>query len=257
MKPVTHWTKRPGGSRVNQGFTLVEMAMVLVIMGLLLGGGLTLLSTQIEQQKVKGTERQLEEVKEALIGFAIANRRLPRPSSVLLNGVEMPGTCVSDAACTGLIPWATLGVNKLDGWDKIVRYSVTPLFANSTFGFATFSSKKIQTRNAAGALTFVAGTAAACNSLNGCIPAVVFSHGRINFGTTDAGTAIPNQSPGATNVDEISNNTGTVGASAPGTTFIQRTPSEGTTLGGEFDDIVTWLSPNILFSRMVQAGRLP
>jgi hypothetical protein len=218
---------------------------------------LTLLSTQIEQQKVKGTERQLEEVKEALIGFAIANGRLPRPTSALLNGVEMPGTCASDAACTGLIPWATLGVNKLDGWDKIVRYSVTPAFANTAFALTTISSKKIQTRNAAGALTFVAGTAAACTSLNGCIPAVVFSHGRINFGTTDAGTAIPNQSPGATNADEISNNTGTVGASAPGTTFIQRTPSEGTTLGGEFDDLVTWLSPNILFSRMVQAGKLP
>ena len=243
--------------RFSQGFTLVEMAMVLVIMGLLLGGGLTLLSTQIEQQKVKGTERQLEEAKEALIGFALANGRLPRPSSVLLNGVEMPGVCASDAACTGLIPWTTLGVSKLDGWNKIVRYSVTPAFANTTFAFATISSKKIQTRNSTGVLTFLTGTAAACTTLNGCVPAVVFSHGKINFGTTDAGTAIANQSAGATNLDEISNNTGTVGASTAGTTFIQRTLSEGTTLGGEFDDIVTWLSPNILFSRMVQAGRLP
>ncbi len=243
--------------RKVQGFTLVEMAMVLVIMGLLLGGGLTLLSTQIEQQKVKGTERQLEEVKEALIGFAIANGRLPRPAASAVIGTERVLPCANDAQCTGFIPWAVLGVNKLDGWSKIVRYSVTPAFANAPFAFTTLSSKKVQTRDAAGALTFVAGTAAACTSFNGCILAVVFSHGKINFGTTDAGTVVPNQSAGATNLDEISNDTGTVAGSIAGTTFIQRTPSEGTTLGGEFDDIVTWLSPNVLFSRMVQAGRLP
>jgi prepilin-type N-terminal cleavage/methylation domain-containing protein len=243
MKTQIHRAKTVRARSVSRGFTLVEMAMVLVIMGLLLGGGLTLLSTQIEQQKVKGTERQLEEVKEALIGFALANGRLPCPADPLVPGVEL-NPCNTEATASGLIPWTTLGVNRLDGWNKVIRYSVTPAFASRTtlFSLSTLGTKIVQTRNATGA------TVALANQ----VPAVIFSHGRRSFGTTDAGVPIPNESSGATNLDEAANNTATVN-------FIQRTFSEGTgsAFGGEYDDMVTWLSPNILFSRMVQAGTLP
>ncbi len=238
MKPKTYRQKHCA----CQGFTLVEMAMVLVIVGLLLGGGLTVLSTQIEQQKVKGTERQLEEVKEALIGFALVNGRLPCPAVSAVNGAEKT-TCTTEATASGFIPWTTLGVNKMDGWNKVIRYSVTPAFANVTpFRLSTVPTKTVQARNATGALVPVANP----------VPAIVFSHGRRSWGTTDAGAAIPNESSGATNLDETANNTATVN-------FIQRTFSEGTgaASGGEYDDIVTWLSPNILFSRMVQAGKSP
>lgn len=242
MKPLPHCTKHRAGARTIQGFTLVEMAMVLVIMGLLLGGGLTVLSTQIEQQKVKGTERQLDEVKEALIGFALVNARLPCPAVSAVNGVEKT-TCTTDATASGFIPWATLGVTKLDGWNKVIRYSVTPAFSSVTpFKLSTVATKTVQTRNATGALVVLASP----------VPAVIFSNGRRNWGTTDAGAAIPNESIGATNLDETANSTATVN-------FIQRTFSDGTgaAFGGEYDDMVTWLSPHILFSRMVQAGKSP
>jgi hypothetical protein len=37
-----------------------------------------------------------------------------------------------------------------------------------------------------------------------------------------------------------------------------RNPSDNRALpGGEFDDMVTWVSPNILFNRMVAAQTLP
>ena len=45
------------------------------------------------------------------------------------------------------------------------------------------------------------------------------------------------------------------GASAT-TVFFARDPSTVPT-GGEFDDLVTWISPNILYNRMISAGRLP
>ncbi len=230
-------------ARASRGFTLVEMAMVLVIMGLLLGGGLTLLSTQIEQQKVKGTERQLAEVKEALIGFAMVNARLPCPAISAVNGLER-AACTTEATASGLIPWTTLGVGKLDGWNKVIRYSVTPAFADAVtpFRLSTVATKTVQTRNAAGALVPLANN----------VSALVYSHGRRSWGTTDAGAAIPNESIAATNLDETANNAATVN-------FIQRTFSEGTgaAFGGEYDDMLTWLSPNILFSRMVQAGKSP
>ena len=52
------------------GFTLVEMAIVLMIVGLLLGGLLVPLSAQMEQRNVTETRKQLDEIQQALIGYA-------------------------------------------------------------------------------------------------------------------------------------------------------------------------------------------
>lgn len=236
----------------NKGFTLVEMAVVLLILGLVAGAGLTVLSAQLDQQRIKDTQRILDEAREALIGFAVVNGRLPRPATSAVIGVENPAICASDAACTGLIPWATLGTTKTDAWGKIVRYSVTPAFANAAFALNTVATKRVQTRDAtAGALVFIAGQAG-CSLASPCVPAVVYSHGKERWGTTDAGVAVPDGS--TTNTDEDTNQTG----DASGDLFIQRGPvAQTTALGGEFDDSVIWLTPGILFNRMVQAGRLP
>src|SRR5262249_10908944 len=81
------------------------------------------------------------------------------------------------------------------------------------------------------------------------VPAVVWSHGANNHGTSDAGTAFPDTS--GTNADEDTNNAATV-------TFIYRLMSNVTTAtGGEFDDLVSWVPVTILANRMVAAGRLP
>ncbi|MDP2785976.1 MAG: prepilin-type N-terminal cleavage/methylation domain-containing protein, partial [Sulfurimicrobium sp.] len=63
------------------GFTLVEMAIVLIIIGLLLGGLLMPLSAQMEQRRISETQKTLDEINQALIGFAVANKRLPCPST--------------------------------------------------------------------------------------------------------------------------------------------------------------------------------
>lgn len=233
------------------GFTLVEMAIVLVIVGLLLGGLLMPLSAQVEQRRISETQKALDEIKEALIGYAIANKRFPRPATSATNGVENPATCANDAACSGFIPWATLGVTKLDAWGKIIRYSVTPAFANASITLSTVANRKVFTRDqTTGATSYLIGQVGACTTALQCAPAVVFSHGKLRLGTNDAGTAIADDT--ATNLDEDANNTGP-------TDYYQRTPTDSTAAatGGEFDDLVTWLSSNILFNRMVAAGQLP
>ena len=124
----------------SQGFTLVEMAIVLLILGLLLGGGLTVLSAQIDQQRVKDTQRILEDAKEALIGYAVNQTppHLPCPdktggggAGTANDGLEdvnvATGVCVNPE---GNLPWATLGVADIDGWGNRIRYRVTPAFSN-------------------------------------------------------------------------------------------------------------------------------
>lgn len=234
------------------GFSLVEMAIVIAIITLLLGAVLVPLGTQVQQRSINATQQSLDDVREALIGFALAHGRLPRPAQSSTNGNEKTAACTSDADCTGFIPWETLGVPRTDAWNKLIMYSVTPAFTNSvpvgsnaTFTFTTPGTKTIQTRDiTSGALTDLASG----------IPAVIFSYGRNNWGTGANGNTIADTS--STNVDEDSNNTSANGTS--GTTFISRPFTDNSSAsGGEFDDLVVWISPNILFNRMVAAGKLP
>jgi len=232
---------------IVRGFSLVEMAVVLVIVALLIAGMMLPLSAQMDIRARQETEKTLNEIREALIGFAIANGRLPRPAISATNGTEN-STCADDTACSGFIPWATLGVRKLDGWSKLIRYSVTPAYANATITLTTVANRTVQTRDAAGIATYLAGQAL-CNTANQCIPAVIFSHGKSNWGTNDAGTILPDNS--ATNADEDNNNTGP-------TNYFSRLPVTDTTAtGGEFDDTVIWLPTTILVNRLITAGKLP
>ena len=62
------------------GFTLVEIAIVLLIVGILLGYTVALFPRQQELKQYRAVERQMNEIIEALIGFAQVNGRLPCPA---------------------------------------------------------------------------------------------------------------------------------------------------------------------------------
>lgn len=220
-----------------RGFTLAELAIVIVIVTLLLGGLAVPLLTRMEQRNVQRTRTDLEEIKEALIGFAILNGRLPSPAGSASNGAES-GACATHAACTGFVPWVTLGTPKLDAWGKIYRYSVTPGFT-STFTLTTTASKTVRTRDTTGALINLATQ----------LPAVILSYGRQGYGHDEAGSALPDRAQA--NADEDSNSTATQD-------FLSRTVTENSAVsGGAFDDQVLWVPASVLFNRLVSAGRLP
>lgn len=228
--------------RCSPGFTLIELAVAIFIIALLLGSILVPLQTQVEQRQISETQKILDEAREAIIGFAVINGRLPRPAVSFSDGTER-AACGTEANCTGFIPWTVLGISKLDSWGKIIRYSVTPAFADSGFNLSTSGTKTIQTRSTTSPFPLI-------NLATG-VPAVIFSYGRSNYGTSDSGNAFADSSTPNTNVDEDTNAT-------TSTLFIYRMATANTaTTGGEIDDIVTWVSPNILFNRMVTAGKLP
>jgi prepilin-type N-terminal cleavage/methylation domain-containing protein len=240
--------RSPSGTFLQRGFTLVEIAIVMFIVALLLSSMLLPLSAQQDIRQRQETEKTLNDIRDALIGFAITNGRLPRPAASATNGSEAKDPCADDAACSGFIPWATLGSAKLDGWGKLIRYSVTPAYANGTVTLSTIANRTVQTRDAAGTAAYLAGSAS-CTTSNQCVPAVIFSQGKSRGGTTDTGAALADGS--STNSDEDINNAGPVN-------YFSRTLSDNTALpGGEFDDMVVWLSGNTLVNHMVSAGKLP
>lgn len=228
----------------QRGFSLVEIAIVLVIVGFLIGGLVTPLTVQLEQRKVAETRKTLDLATEALAGFAVRNGYLPCPAISAVNGLEdRAGNVCRDGRRQGFLPWATLGLARFDGWGHLWRYSVTPAFADSAVLFTLRTRRDIgvQTRDGAGRL--------AAATAPDDIPAVVLSHGKNGHGASgELGVRVA--APPAGNGDERLN------ADAAGTRFISRPPGQAGP-GGEFDDLLAWLSPNILFNRMVAAQRLP
>lgn len=231
-------------SRRQAGFTLVEIAIVLLIVGLMIGGLIAPLSSQIEQRHVSDTRRAMEEAREALFGFALRNGYLPCPAISATNGLEDR----TNNACNkryGYLPWTTLGVGRLDGWNRLMGYSVTPAFADSgtLFTLRTERDITIATRARNGQL-------AAATAIND-IPAVLISFGHNGYGaTSDQNTVVADAGSG--NIDEKTN------LQSDGKALIARDPSDDArSPGGAFDDMVIWISPNILYNRMVAAQRLP
>lgn len=236
------------------GFSLIEMSIVLAIVALLLGGLLPTLSSQVEQRRTNETNKQINEIKEALIGFAISNGRLPCPASTSSNGIESPvgGNCTNPY--NGFVPAATLGISAidaqgfaLDGWSNRIRYAVTTKHSNafttingmSTAGLSSLAPDLYVCASATGISATTCGTSI---SLTTNAVAVIYSLGK-NGSSGGAGTdesANPNQN--SANIDKV---------------FVSHVPSPAGVTNGEFDDIVTWLSPNTLFNRMVAAGKLP
>ncbi len=235
------------GGTLARGFTLAEMAVVLVIVALLIAGMLLPLSAQQDIRARQESEKTLNDIRDALLGFAIANGRLPRPAVSAADGAER-AACATDADCSGFIPWAALGVKKLDGWGKLIRYSVTPAYANAAITLTAVANRTVQTRDSAGTAVYLAGQAA-CSTANQCVPAIIFSQGKNNWGTTDAGVALPDAS--ATNADEDANDAG------PTNYFSRLASTDTAATGGEFDDMAIWLPTTILVNRLITAGKLP
>lgn len=64
----------------EQGFTLIELAVVLVIIALIGGGLLNAWANQLVQQRINFTKANAETIKTALVNFISRNNRLPCPA---------------------------------------------------------------------------------------------------------------------------------------------------------------------------------
>lgn len=238
------------------GFTLVEMAIVLVIVALLLAGLLPTLSSQVEQQHRTETLKYIDEVRNTLLGYGVANGRLPCPDTTS-DGVEDISAAVttnndpiapqstkkfSCASAVGTIPYNTLGVSPTDGYNSKPVYAITPAFGerkeiySANNGGGTLLSNNFFSLSSVG--TGHVCTVAATPTTNPCTAnlasaavAVIVSRGA-NWAT-------------ATSSDEAENTDGDAD-------FV----SHDLVQNG-YDDLVIWLSPNTLFNRMVAAGKLP
>lgn len=244
-------------TRRARGFSLIEMAFVLVIVTLLLGGLLVPFATQVEQKRIAETNKTLEEIKEALIGYALSHSSTVVPIQPILPCPDFDNDGLEDRVgnlCDvdeGNLSWATLGAGNQDAWGNRFHYRASRDFTRAA-GFGLTDVGNIDVCNAAPTV------AVGCNpnqSVANNVPAVVVSYGKNGYGGRNSNTAAANAAP--TGADEIENQSVINQPGSKGAIFVSHTLVLPGAATAEFDDQVMWLSPNVLFNRMVAAGRLP
>lgn len=246
-----------------RGFSLVELAVVMSIVALLMGGLMYTLSAQVEQRNFEDTRRRLDQARELVQSFAVVKGRLPCPASSTSAGDEAPsggGTCtVTNYA--GWLPAKAIGYQQVDSggyavdaWGNRIRYAVS-LTTWGTTPFARFTKQHVSgDATAAWSVTQTPGDLVVCSTATGAtgtscavgsavtnqniLVAIIFSTGKNGALTcTDC-------------TDEAANN----GADP---VFVYHTPTPSTATGGEFDDQFTWITVGELYGRLIAAGVLP
>lgn len=241
---------------LRRGFSLIELAIVLVVVGLMAVFAVQLLSNDSSDDCHARTEAQLKTIDTALQNFVATHSRLPKParmglgSSDPLYGYEAHGsisdpldagyatdvpTDVTNAGgvLIGSLPHVTLGLENSyasDCWGSKFTYAVTNALTsgNTTNGYMS---------NAAGTITLRTHTLADPQLLSSEISYVVLSHGQDKYGATplSAGNRSPANCNGSSEpkIDRENCNSDTI--------FFNSTRNTGET-DQYFDDVLTFSS---------------
>ena len=224
--------KKAAGAR-QAGFSLIEIAIVLMVIGALLGGLIIPLSTQQDASKRRETEQLLQDVHDALIGFAAANGRLPCPAEAGSNGLSSPPNAAVCNDWDGFVPARTLGIEGpvdgnnllIDRWLNPIRYTLSAAVGPAGERYSTNITLNLVPN------LQICPNVACGTPIADAVVAVVFSQA--------ADTTL--------SADQTENTDGD-------NRYVLRGISE--LAGSEFDDEMRWISPNELVFQLVRAGQI-
>jgi len=128
------------------GFTLIEIAVVIVVLAFILAMIAGIATAMVGQQRREATRQRLAGVDTALALFVSQNKRLPCPADGQVVGTAAGagaearnaanGSCnidgVDNRQTRGVVPWQSLGLSEpdiTDGWGNRLTYRVAPELA--------------------------------------------------------------------------------------------------------------------------------
>jgi prepilin-type N-terminal cleavage/methylation domain-containing protein len=254
------------------GFTLIEIAVVVFLIGLLAAMGISALTAQLSNAAISTTKKKQDTIKDALITYLGKNKRLPCPA-IDNSGVEAPRNIAitpGDPNCQGnfgIVPYVTLELTKsaaLDGWENFFSYAVTPQWT-MTYDSNIALQVAGGTTSITPAKSFIAGATGiypvndrSPTSPYTAIPitanavALIISHGKNGSGAlTSKGTL--NLPPAGT--DELTN--APVSPWTAPAAFYQREYTEfDVSVFGAYDDVLQWSSAKDMLLPLMKDGAL-
>ena len=219
---------KPQSLRGMSGFTLLEMAMVLAIIGLIMVTILSMTKTLSSSSKISATQSKEALIKAALINFIATNNRLPCPADPTATtstagtlstpagtfGTETV-TAATPKGCAmplntnvyaGVVPWVTLGLTQdaaTDGYNQYFTYLV------ASTGIQTVSASLVNSgipsiSGLKGAISIYASSTTLTAPTNNCTPTgstatynpcsvvvALISHGADGYGAYTNGGPAP------------------------------------------------------------------
>lgn len=138
-----------------RGFTLIEIAVFIIVAGALTAGAVSFAIPTIKSARIIETQSKMRKIQTALHSYVMTNYRLPCPgfpnrvAGAFPNdppfgferasgptGDLIPDNCTNtNANWSGIIPYRTLGLGEedvIDGWGNFISYHVSPAFAQNT-----------------------------------------------------------------------------------------------------------------------------
>lgn len=125
--------------QAEAGFTLVEMAVVILIVGLIVGAFFAFYTPYLEQSRYQTTIERQKKIAAALTDFAQRTGRLPCPAPPVAVSPTQPlgtaaTTCnpvfsISATVTDGIVPFRDLGLSQedaMDGYYNPMTYRVSP-----------------------------------------------------------------------------------------------------------------------------------
>lgn len=128
----------------QQGITLVEVALAVMITGLLMAGALMVRERAQTQRQFEGTYDNMDAIVQALSVYVESSGRLPCPADpaapddlagwergVTASNLKAADVCEGKTR-EGILPYRTIGLPRqtaMDGWGYFFTYAVSPVFA--------------------------------------------------------------------------------------------------------------------------------
>lgn len=243
--------------KFQRAFTLAEMAIVVVLTGIILTMGLKMTVATLNNSAYAETAAKQAQIKVALINYLRTYGKLPCPDTNPVptgSSAAPPAVCTASAgAAYGVVPWVTLQLSRdtaLDGWKNFFAYrvanGVAPVKKNWTANTAiatTFDMNELTTPSIAITINQSDGFAPLSQITTNAV-VVILSGGKNGFATKTV-QGQPNSAVPAANLDETTN------ATPVQNTFVIRPYTERPGGRGPYDDLVVYMLPQDLLQPLV------